>query len=68
MGYLLHQTLFETAAATPHSVLLVHDKHGEVSAAGFAAEVHALAARLMALGIQANDRVAVFLPKLPLTR
>ena len=67
MGYLLHQTLFETAAAAPASVLLVHDKHGEVSAAGFAAEVRALAARLMALGIQANDRVAVFLPKLPLT-
>ncbi|MGE0859495.1 MAG: acyl-CoA ligase (AMP-forming), exosortase A system-associated [Gammaproteobacteria bacterium] len=67
MGYLLHQTLFETAATAPDSVLLVHDKHGEVSAAGFAAEVRALAARLMALGIQTNDRVAVFLPKLPLT-
>jgi acyl-CoA ligase (AMP-forming) (exosortase A-associated) len=67
MAFLLHQTLFETAARAPDSILLVHDQAGDISARAFAAEVQALAARLCALGIRPNDRVAVFLPKAPLT-
>lgn len=67
MGYLLHQTLFETATRRPDQPLLVHDKFGTTTAAELEGEVRALAARLLALGIQPNDRVAVFLPKVPLT-
>ena len=66
MAYLLHHTLFETAAHRPAQALLVHDKFGTTSAADFAREVRAIAARLTALGVTANDRVAVFLPKIPL--
>jgi acyl-CoA ligase (AMP-forming) (exosortase A-associated) len=66
MAYLLHQTLFETAALHPEQSLLVHDKHGITSAAQFQQQVSHLAARLSALGLEPNDRVAVFLPKIPL--
>lgn len=67
MSFLLHDTLFETADRAPDHALLVHDKHGTLSAAGFAAEVRALAARLRELGLSPGDRVAVFLPKEPVT-
>ena len=67
MAYLLHQTLAETAARTPDSILLEHDKYGATSARQFAQMSDALAAELHRLGIRANDRVAVYLPKLPLT-
>ena len=67
MAYLLHQTLAETAARTPDSILLEHDKYGATSARQFAQMSDALAAELRRLGIRANDRVAVYLPKLPLT-
>ncbi|MBK8961131.1 MAG: acyl-CoA ligase (AMP-forming), exosortase A system-associated [Proteobacteria bacterium] len=66
MAYLLHQTLFETAERDPGQDLLVHDKFGAISAAGFRQQVLGLAARLTALGVRPNDRVAVFLPKTPL--
>ena len=66
MAYLLHQTLFESAARRPDSTLLVHDAHGSVSAEQFAGHITQLAARFVALGIRPNDRVAVFLPKVPL--
>ncbi len=67
MSYLLHQTLFDTARRAPRRALLVHDKHGSASAATVRDEVVALAHALAALGLEADDRVAVFLPKLPLT-
>ncbi len=66
MAYLLHQTLLETAARSPDAELLVHDKTSSVSAAEFACEAAHFAARLRRLGIGRHDRVAVFLPKVPL--
>ena len=66
MAYLLHHTLFETAAASPERLLLVHDKLGSATAAQFDNEVRRLAAQLIELGVRPNDRVAVFLPKTPL--
>lgn len=66
MAHLLHQTLFETSARNPGSELLVHDKHGSVTAERFAHEVRALAHDLHDLGLHRDDRVAVFLPKIAL--
>lgn len=67
MTYLLHETLSDCAARAPQSTLLVHDKFGSVSASDFQAQVQALAVRLHTLGVCANDRVGIFLPKIPLT-
>lgn len=67
MAYLLHDTLSSTAARLPAQTALVHDRHGATTYAEFAAAVRDFAARLLALGLKRHDRVAVFLPKLPLT-
>ena len=67
MSFLLHETLAASAARAPQATVLVHDKFGTVSALAFLQQVEALAARLRELGIGANDRVGIFLPKLPLT-
>jgi len=67
MAYLLHQTLAETAARAPHSTLIEHDKHGATSAGAFLQATQSLAAALAKRGVRADDRVAVYLPKLPLT-
>ena len=67
MSFLLHETLAHSAARAPQATLLVHDKYGAVSAQEFQHQVEALAARLIELGIGANDRVGIFLPKLPLS-
>lgn len=67
MSHLLHETLFDTAARLPDEPLVVHAKHGEMKAAEFAAETRALASHFRAQGLEPNDRVAVFLPKLPVT-
>ena len=66
MAYLLHHTLFETAARAPQRLLLVHDKLGTATAAQFENEVRRLAACLVEHGVRPNDRVAVLLPKTPL--
>ena len=66
MAFLLHQTLLETAARAPDARLLSHDMMGDASAAEFAREVAHLAAQLQRLGIKRNERVGIFLPKLPL--
>ena len=65
MSYLLHQTLFDTARRTPDRALLVHDKSGSVTAQSFATQVRALARDFAALGTRRDDRIAVFLPKVP---
>ena len=67
MSFLLHETLAHSAARAPQATVLVHDKLGAVSAQQFLQQVEALAARLLELGIVANDRIGIFLPKLPLT-
>jgi acyl-CoA ligase (AMP-forming) (exosortase A-associated) len=67
MSFLLHETLTHSAARDPQATVLVHDKFGAVSAQAFLQQVEALAARLVELGIVANDRIGIFLPKLPLT-
>ena len=67
MSALLHQTLFATAAASPERAALVHDRTGTLDFAATATAVEALAARLIALGIAPNDRVAIYLPKVPMT-
>lgn len=66
MAFLLHQTLLETAARAPDARLLSHDKCGDVSAAEFTCETAHFAAQLQRLGIKRDDRVGIFLPKLPL--
>ena len=65
MAYLLHHTLFDTAARAPLQDLLIHDRHGAVSSAVFANEATALARTLTDLGLQVDERVAIFLPKDP---
>ena len=67
MSFLLHETLAQCAERAPQATVLVHDKYGAVSAQQFQQQVEALAARLLELGIVANDRIGIFLPKLPLT-
>lgn len=67
MAFLLHHTLQDTAARAPDSTLLVHDKSGALSAQAFANEALHLAGQLREMGLRSNDRVAVFLPKVPLT-
>ncbi len=67
MTFLLHDTLIETAARAPAAPLLVHQRSDDVDAATMLAEVRRLAAQLAHLGIGPDDRVAVFLPKLPVT-
>ncbi len=67
MAYLLHHTLLDTAAGAADSTLLVHDKSGAQSAQTVVNEVFQLARQLQEIGLRANDRVAVFLPKIPLT-
>ena len=67
MAYLLHDTLYETASREPSREILVHDKHGAIDAAAFYREVVRLAGELRAAGVVPNDRVAVYLPKIPLS-
>jgi len=65
MAYLLHQTLFDAALRAPSQTLLAHDRSGDISAAVFASEVRSLAHTLAVLGVRRDERVAVFLPKVP---
>ena len=67
MSALLHQTLFATAAAHPMRTALVHDRAGALDFAATATAVRALAGRLRELGIAPNDRIAIYLPKVPMT-
>jgi len=65
MSYLLHQTLLATATRAPGRTLLIHDKHGSVTAEAFVNEARSLAATLHELGLHRDERVGVFLPKIP---
>lgn len=56
-----------TAAQAPQSVLLAHDKLGELTAHDMLARVRACASFLRSLDVRPDDRVAVFLPKIPET-
>ncbi|MEX2482309.1 MAG: acyl-CoA ligase (AMP-forming), exosortase A system-associated [Gammaproteobacteria bacterium] len=67
MSYLLHDTLFETAQRTPECELLAHDRAGSVTAVQLADAVRNLAATFAELGVHRDQRVAVFLPKVPMT-
>ena len=67
MSRLLHETLFDTAAALPAAPALLHERHASLDYAGFANAVAALAAELSSLGVHTDDRVGVFLDKQPLT-
>ena len=67
MAFLLHETLLETAAKAPDAELLIHDKAGCFTADQFVSEVVALSAILVEADVERDDRVAVYLPKLPLT-
>lgn len=67
MPFLLHETLVETARRAPDATLLVHDKFGVVNATTLLGQVRALAGQLQAAGVGPNDRIGVFLPKLPAT-
>ncbi len=62
-AWLLHETLLETAHSSPENPLLIHDKEGITTASQFVVEVGAITQQLLALGIEADDRVAVLLPK-----
>lgn len=67
MAFLLHETLIETARAAPDRELLVHDKAGTYTADAFARQAAGLAVAFNEIGIGRDERIAVYLPKLPLT-
>ncbi|MEQ8230829.1 MAG: acyl-CoA ligase (AMP-forming), exosortase A system-associated [Gammaproteobacteria bacterium] len=67
MYYLLHDTLIDLASRAPGQEVLVHDRTGSVSAESLAHATHAFGAMLTGLGLRCDDRVAVFLPKTPVT-
>ena len=64
---LLHETLFDSASRAPDRAALSHGQSDNIDFQGFASAVDALAAQFIDLGIQPNDRIAIYLPKEPLT-
>jgi acyl-CoA ligase (AMP-forming) (exosortase A-associated) len=66
MPYLLHETLFETAGHLPDREALTHDRSGAITFESFAHAVRRLAGHFIEIGVRPNDRVAVYLSKVPL--
>jgi acyl-CoA ligase (AMP-forming) (exosortase A-associated) len=62
MNHLIHDSIFETAARTPDAQALAYG-NTRCSYAELAAEVRAVAARLLEQGLGAGDRVAVYMEK-----
>lgn len=67
MTFLLHDTLTATAARAPDSTLIMHGREGAIDSAALLRRTRNVAAQLARTGVQANDRVAIFLPKIPQT-
>jgi len=65
MPYLLHHLLSDSAKRTPDKIAIHHPKLGEYSYASLHQQVAHAASGLLALGLQANDRVGIYLPKQP---
>ena len=62
MNHLIHDSIFEAAARTPEAQALAYGGR-RCSYAELAAEVRAVAVRLRELGLNAGDRVAVYMEK-----
>ena len=66
MAQLLYETLFETAGRAPDNPALVHDRRGTLNFARLADAVAGLANVLRTIGVEPNDRIGIYLPKVPL--